>query len=271
MSPAVAGPDSAEQGLRGELGFVHSEQACSAVDGPGLRTVFWLSGCVLRCQYCHNPDTWKLHSGRPMRPEQLVRKALRYRAFARRSGGGLTLTGGEPLVQHAFVSRVFALARASGVHTVLDTNGYFGSRLSDAQLDDIDLVLLDIKSIDRKTHLRLTGAEHDSVLAFARRLAARRRPVWVRFVLVPGVTDDPVHLAELGRFCAELGNVERFDVLPFHQLGREKWRKLGLDYPLAHAEAPSPRAVAAARAVVHAQGLQCGPQAQARVCIERPV
>jgi pyruvate formate lyase activating enzyme len=256
-TPTSFGAPLASLVRSGELGFVHSEQTGSALDGPGLRTVFWLSGCVLRCQYCHNPDTWKLKAGRAVRPLELVSEALKYRAFMRRSGGGLTLSGGEPLVQHAFVARVCAEAHAQGLHTALDTNGYFGHLLSNRDLSNVDLVLLDLKSMDRARHRRLTRVEPEPIFAFAERLAALGRPVWVRFVLVPGVTDEPQELATLARYCRDLGNVERLDVLPFHQLGKERWGRLGIEYPLAATVPPDAAAVAAARAVFRAHGVRC--------------
>ena len=242
---------------RGELGFVHSEQTGSALDGPGLRTVFFLSGCVMRCQYCHNPDTWKRHGGRRVHASELVAEALKYEAFTRHAGGGLTLSGGEPLVQHAFAVKVFEGVHARGIHTALDTNGYFGAKLSQEELGLIDLVMLDLKAWDPHLHLRLTGVARDPVLAFAERLAAQGRPMWVRVVLVPGVTDSPDNLQQIARFCAGLGNVQRVDVLPFHQLGRSKWERLGLDYALAETSPPTAEAVIAARAQFREVGLSC--------------
>jgi pyruvate formate lyase activating enzyme len=241
---------------RGELGFVHSRQIGSALDGPGLRTVFFLSGCALRCQYCHNPDTWKLRRGVPRTPRELLDESLRYARFTGRSGGGLTLSGGEPLVQAPFCSRVLAGAKAHGLHTALDTNGYLGARLSDAQLQDVDLVLLDLKSWDETTHRLVTGVSPAPVLAFARRLASLRRPIWVRFVLVPGLTDEPSNVASLAQFCGSLGNVQRVDVLPFHQMGRYKWRELGLPYALESTAPARDEDLERARAVFRAAGLR---------------
>jgi pyruvate formate lyase activating enzyme len=171
-------------------------------------------------------------------------------------GGGFTLSGGEPLMQDRFAVRLFAAARAMEIHTALDTNGALGNRLSDAELETIDLVLLDIKAWDPERHRALTGAEVGPVLDFARRLAARRRPVWLRFVLVPGSTDDRGDIAEIARFAAGLGNVERADVLPFHQLGRYKWKELNLDYKLAGVAPPSAEEMESARASFRAAGLE---------------
>jgi pyruvate formate lyase activating enzyme len=255
--PLVQDPLTLGQGLDADWGFVHSELTGSALDGPGLRTVLWLSGCGYRCLYCHNPDTWKLHAGRRVHASELVRECCKYRGFMTTTGGGVTLSGGEPLVQHAFAMNVLRQLHALGIHTALDTNGFLGERLSDTDLQDVDLVILDLKSSLQSVHLRITGQQRDHSFAFARRLAALRRPAWIRFVLVPGHTDDPDNIAGLATFCRTLDNVERVEVLPFHQLGRYKWRELGLDYELEHVEPPTRAALSAARRVFRDQGLVC--------------
>lgn len=247
--PSIAEGHALELAREGRWGFVHSEETGSAVDGPGIRLVFWTTGCEFRCAYCHNPDTWKLKNGRLVRVEDLLEEIEKYRDFLRLAGGGVTVSGGEPLLQDRFVLNVLCGARALGVHTALDTNGFLGSRLSDEELAGIDLVLLDVKSWDAETHLRVTGQPVEPVLEFARRLARLGRPAWLRFVLVPGLTDAPANVAGLARFAAELPNVERTEVLPFHQLGRFKWRQLGLRYALEDVSAPSASQVAAVEAV----------------------
>jgi pyruvate formate lyase activating enzyme len=250
-------PSSLGQGLDPDWGFVHSEQTCSALDGPGLRTVVWLTGCGFRCLYCHNPDTWKLHSGRRLHADELVAEISQYARFMATSKGGVTLSGGEPLVQHGFCMNVLRRLHALGIHTALDTNGFLGERLSDDDLQAIDLVLLDLKSWDDKTHLHVTGQHPGPVLRFARRLSELGRPAWVRFVLVPGLTDAPDNVAGLARFCAELSNVERVEVLPFHQLGRFKWHELGQPYALESAEPPGAALVAEVREAFRQRGLYC--------------
>jgi pyruvate formate lyase activating enzyme len=170
--------------------------------------------------------------------------------------GGFTLSGGEALMQHRFAVKLLAAAKEMGIHTALDTNGYYGDRLTDAELLVADLVLLDLKLWDPERHRRLTGMDVGPTLAFARRLAERRRPVWVRFVLVPGWTDDPAEIAAIAGFAAELGNVERVDVLPFHQMGRFKWKELGLNYELGDVQPPSPEAVERACGVFRKAGLE---------------
>jgi pyruvate formate lyase activating enzyme len=223
----------------GDIGFLHSFTTGSTVDGPGVRVVAWTSGCQFRCTYCHNPDTWHLSNGMPVPIARAIDELRKYRRGLQVMAGGFTLSGGEPLMQDRFAVRLFAAAKEMGIHTALDTNGFLGERLSDDELEQIDLVLLDIKSWDPQRHRQLTGKDIGPVLDFARRLAARRRPVWQRFVLVPGSTDDPDDIEQLAKFSAGLGNVQRVDVLPFHQMGRYKWEKLGLDYTLNDVEPPT--------------------------------
>jgi pyruvate formate lyase activating enzyme len=182
-------------------------------------------------------------------------EVAKYRRFMNVTHGGLTLSGGEPLVQAPFVARVLRACKQLGIHTALDTNGHLGERLSDADLAAVDLVLLDIKSWEPETHRRVTGMDVEPVLRFARRLSALGKPVWVRFVLVPGLTDDPANVDGLADFLATLRNIERVDVLPFHQMGRHKWEKLGRPYALQETPPPSPELVAQVVARFRARGL----------------
>jgi pyruvate formate lyase activating enzyme len=239
----------------GELGFVHSFTTGSAVDGPGVRIVAWLAGCQFKCAYCHNPDTWKMSNGIPVPLSRAVEQVKKYRHDLQIMKGGLTISGGEPLMQHRFVLKVFAAVKEMGVHTALDSNGYFGDRLTDADLASIDLVLLDLKAMSPDLHRRYTGMDNQLVHDFALRLAAARKPVWVRFVLVPGWTDDMAEVGRIANFAAELGNVERVDVLPFHQMGRFKWEKLGMEYKLKDTQPPSRDVTDAAIAVFRGAGL----------------
>jgi pyruvate formate lyase activating enzyme len=240
----------------GDFGFVHSFTTGSAVDGPGVRIVAWLTGCQFRCVYCHNPDTWKMTNGMPVTVSRAVQVISQYRHSLQTMKGGLTISGGEPLLQHRFVLKVFAAAKAAGVHTALDSNGYLGDRLSDADLESIDLVLLDLKAMTPELHRRLTGMDNAPVHAFARRLAAAHRPIWVRFVLVPGWTDDMAEVDRIASFAAGLGNVERVDVLPFHQMGRFKWEKLKMEYQLGDTHPPSRETTDQAVARFRAAGLK---------------
>jgi pyruvate formate lyase activating enzyme len=240
----------------GDMGFLHSFTTGSTVDGPGVRVVAWTSGCQFRCLYCHNPDTWTMTNGIPVTLQQATEELHKYRHGLKTMSGGFTLSGGEPLMQDRFAAKLLAAAQAMGVHTALDTNGSLGHRLTDAELETINLVLLDIKSWDNERHRQVTGMEVGPVLNFARRLAARKRPVWLRFVLVPGLTDDPETVGQIARFAGGLGNVERVDVLPFHQMGRFKWSKLKLDYKLNEVQPATEEAVATACSRFRAEGLK---------------
>ena len=239
----------------GDVGFLHSFTTGSAVDGPGVRVVAWTAGCNWRCRYCHNPDTWTVSNGTAVPLDRAVDELRKYRRGLQVMSGGLTISGGEPLMQDRFVVRLSAAAKAMGVHTAIETNGYLGDRLTDADLDQIDLVLLGMKSWG-DAHQDLTGKDMGPTLDFARRLAARKKPIWVRFVLVPGLTDDKQLVGSIAKFSAGLGNVQRVEVLPFHQMGRFKWEKLGLDYTLNDVKAPSSELAEATCEVFRAEGLQ---------------
>ena len=221
------------------VGHIHSIDVGSTVDGPGIRFVLFTTGCPLRCVYCHNPDTWHKANGRPVSINRNMKEIGKYEKGLRISKGGITLSGGEPLMQHDFSAEIFRRCKALGIHTCLDTSGYMSERLSDEELMNIDLVLLDIKSGDPDTHKRVTGRELDPVAAFARRLSDLKRPVWVRFVLVPGLTDDFENVEKVADICASIPSLERVEVLRFHQLGAEKWQKLHMDYPLKDTLPPS--------------------------------
>jgi len=240
----------------GEVGFLHSFTTGSAVDGPGIRVVAWTAGCHWRCVFCHNPDTWKMTNGLPVTLARAREELAKYRTGLKTMSGGFTLSGGEALLQDRFAAKLFAAAKAMGIHTALDTNGHLGARLTDADLSAVDLVLLDLKAWDPELHRRLTGMDNGPTQEFARRLAAIRKPVWVRFVLVPGWTDGPGDIGKIAEFAAGLGNVERVDVLPFHQMGRFKWKELGLKYELEDVQPPSAEAVERAAAIFRAAGLK---------------
>jgi pyruvate formate lyase activating enzyme len=227
----------------GDMGFLHSFTTGSAVDGPGIRVVCWTSGCNFQCLYCHNPDTWKLRNGLAVTLEKATSEIEKYRAGLKLMAGGLTISGGEPLMQDRFVINLFAEAKRMGIHTALDTNGSLGGRLTNNDLDKIDLVLLDIKAWKAENHMRLTAHQPAQVIDFARRLSHLKKPVWIRFVLVPGYTDDTDEVKNIAKFAAELGNVERVDVLPFHQMGRFKWKELEMDYALDNTKTPDRKEV----------------------------
>jgi pyruvate formate lyase activating enzyme len=238
----------------GAFGFVHSLETGSTVDGPGVRATLFLAGCFLRCQYCHNPDTWHLKRGTRTSIETAMTRVADFAPALRRIGGGLTISGGEPLVQVGFSRRVFTAAKDLGLHTALDTSGFLGARADEAYLEQVDLVLLDIKSGDPATYHRVTSAELAPTLRFAERLAAIGKPVWVRYVLVPGLTDDPANIRAVARFVAPMRNVEWVEVLPFHQMGAFKWKALGLNYRLADTPAAPPELAARAVAQFRQEG-----------------
>lgn len=236
-------------------GRLHSWDLSTGVDGPGTRFVAFLAGCPLRCRYCHNPDTWRLRDGIPTTAVEVVDNAARYRRFITVAGGGFTVSGGEPLLQPRFTAALLRGAKELGLHTALDTSGFLGARATDELLADTDLVLLDIKSWDRTTYRHVTGGEIGPTLAFARRLADLGVPMHLRFVLVPGLTDDPDNVAGVAAFTASLRTVERVDVLPFHRLGSEKYTRLGLAYPLAATPPPDAALLARVQGQFTAVGL----------------
>ncbi|MFE7761044.1 pyruvate formate-lyase-activating protein [Streptomyces sp. NPDC057438] len=221
-------------------GRVHSWDLSTGVDGPGTRFVLFVSGCPLRCLYCANPDTWHMRDGKQTTVDEVMAEIEKYRPFITTAGGGVTLTGGEALLQPAFTAGIFRRCKELGLHTALDTSGFLGARATDELLADTDLVLLDIKSFDVRTYRKLTGKDLSPTLNFATRLDRLGVPVWIRYVLVPGWTDDPVAVDGLGAFLRGLGNVDRVDVLPFHKLGAHKYDGLGLPFPLRDTPTPDP-------------------------------
>lgn len=222
-------------------GFIHSVESFGTVDGPGIRLVVFLQGCPMRCKYCHNPDTWKIQSGKSMTAEEILTLYRKNQAFYQ--SGGITVTGGEPLLQTDFLIELFTLAKQQRIHTCIDTSGVT-YRPGDEKLEKLltltDLVLLDLKHMDPDIHKELTGHTNDGILAFARHLDQLGIPVWVRHVVIPGITDEPDSLKALGHFLATLHNVKALDVLPYHTMGVDKYRELGIQYPLAGV-APLPK------------------------------
>jgi pyruvate formate lyase activating enzyme len=224
----------------GAFGYAHSYETSSRYDGPGLRAVLFLSGCLLRCTYCHNPDTWHLKDGTYVSAEQVIKRLGDFAPALRAMDGGLTISGGEVMVQLAFSRRILAAAKKMGLHTAIETSGFLGDRVDEKYLSVLDLVLLDIKSGDPDTYKRATGRDLAPTLRFAERLAAIGKPVWVRFTLVPGLTDDPDNVEKIAKFVAPMKNVEWVEVQPFHQLGAFKWKAMGKDYKEANTPSASP-------------------------------
>jgi len=236
-------------------GRLHSWDVSTGVDGPGTRFVAFLAGCPLRCLYCQNPDTWRQRDGTPTTAEAVLADVGRFRRFIQVAGGGFTVSGGEPLLQPAFTTELLAGAKELGLHTALDTSGFLGDRAGDDLLDHTDLVLLDVKAWDRATYRRVTGRALEPTLRFGQRLAERGIPIWLRFVLVPGLTDEAANVDGVARFAAGLGNVQRVDVLPFHRLGAAKYTALGIPFPLADVEPPTGELLRRVRTQFAATGL----------------
>ena len=215
-------------------GYIHSLESFGTVDGPGVRYVVFFQGCPLRCLYCHNPDTWAIHGGTEMDAGDVLEKMTRNLPFY--ETGGITATGGEPLLQLDFLTELFTLAKEKGIHTALDTSGILFNRdkieAFDRLMDVCDLVLLDIKHMDKNEHIRLTGASNESVFAFMDYLKEKKKPVWVRHVIVPNITYQDKQLKALGTYLKGFENVERIDVLPYHTMGAVKYQALGVEYPL---------------------------------------
>ncbi|THA85529.1 pyruvate formate-lyase-activating protein [Streptomyces sp. A0592] len=255
-NPSRAATPAAAVTRRPSEGSVHSWDLSTGVDGPGTRFTTFLAGCPLTCLYCHNPDTWRMRGGRRTSADDVIAEAAKYRGFIAASGGGATVSGGEPLLQPVFAGELLhRMKHELGLHTALDTSGFLGARATDALLRDVDLVLLDIKSWDPETYRKVTGRPLAPTLDFARRLADLGTEVNLRFVLVPGLTDAPENVDGVAAFAGSLGNVTRVDVLPFHKLGEGKWQALGMDFTLHDTPAPTAGQTAAARAVFEARGL----------------
>ena len=223
----------------GAFGYCHSYETSSRYDGPGLRAVLFVSGCLLRCSYCHNPDTWHLKDGSYMSIQQVLGRLGEFAPSLVSLGGGLTISGGEPMVQLAFTRRIFQGAKAMGLHTAIETSGFLGARADESYLKAIDLVLLDVKSSNPDTYRRVTGRDLTPTLRFAERLASLSKPVWVRFTLVPGETDDPANVEGIAKFVAPMKNVEWVEVQPFHKMGEFKWKAMNMEYKLANTEPPT--------------------------------
>ncbi|MXM69150.1 pyruvate formate lyase-activating protein [Streptomyces sp. HUCO-GS316] len=238
-----------------DTGRIHSWDLSTGVDGPGTRFVLFVSGCPLRCLYCANPDTWHMRDGREATVDEVMAEIERYRGFITAAGGGVTVTGGEPLLQSDFTGAVLRRCKEAGLHTALDTSGFLGARATDELLADTDLVLLDIKSFDVATYRKLTGGDLAPTLNFATRLDRLGVRMWIRYVLVPGWTDDPEAIDGLAKFLAGLGSVDRVDVLPFHRLGAPKYEALGIPFPLRDTRSPAPELVRRVLEQFRAQGL----------------
>lgn len=237
-------------------GFIHSTESFGSVDGPGVRFVIFVAGCPMRCQFCHNPDTWNMQVGEQKSADELLAQALRYRSYWK-DGGGITVSGGEPLLQMDFMIELFQKAKEKGINTTIDTSGapftreepFFGK--FNELMKYTDLLLVDIKHIDDEQHKLLTGHTNRNILDMARYLSEIGKPVWIRHVLVPEKSDKDEYLKELYKFIKTLDNVEKVEVLPYHTFGEYKWKELGYDYPLAGIEPPTKERIKNANEILH--------------------
>jgi len=240
ISPDAPDENVFKDDAKGAFGYCHSYETSSRYDGPGLRLVLFVSGCLLRCTYCHNPDTWHLKDGTYVSAQQVLDRLASFASPLLALGGGLTISGGEPMVQLAFTKRIFAGAKEMGLHTAIETSGFLGDRADDSYLSVVDLILLDIKSSNPDTYRKVTGRDLAPTLRFAERLASMGKPAWVRFTLVPGQTDDPANVEGIAKFVAPMKNVEWVEIQPFHQMGNFKWKAMNLEYKCADTPNPTP-------------------------------
>lgn len=236
-------------------GYIHSTESFGTVDGPGIRFVVFFCGCPMRCKYCHNPDTWEMQDGTKMSVDELIAQYMRNRPFYK--NGGITATGGEPLMQIDFLTELFKAAKSHGIHTCLDTSGStyrkenteYEKKL-DVLMQYTDLVMLDIKHIDPAAHKELCGMDNEGILDFARYLERKNIPTWIRHVVVPSITDKAEPLTRLGAFIGTLKNVKALDVLPYHTMGIAKYNALGIDYPLKGIDPATPAEAATAKKII---------------------
>jgi len=225
------------------IGKIHSIESCGTTDGPGIRFVIFTQGCPLRCLYCHNPDCRNITDGKQVSVDELIAEIQKYTSYIRFSGGGVTVSGGEPLMQPQFVKEICKRCQQIGLHTALDTSGFVDLDTAKDVLKFVDLVLLDIKSFDPEIYRKVTGVSLEPTLKLACYLSEIRKPTWIRFVLVPNLTDAHHNVTELAHFVSSLSNVEKVEVLPFHKMGEYKWEQLGYEYQLKDTLPPSPELV----------------------------
>lgn len=237
-------------------GRVHSIETFGTVDGPGIRFIVFMQGCPLRCKYCHNRDTWDAKGGKEYTTDELISEVLKYSSYMKFSGGGLTVSGGEATLQPEFVAELFAKAKKNDIHTCLDTSGFVDIDKIDPILDNTDLVLLDLKHMIDDKAKDLTGVTIQKTLKLAKHLDERNIPVWIRHVLVPGITDDRENLEALGKFVSTLNNVDRLELLPYHTIGVHKWESMGIEYELKGVPDATPEDIKKASQVLKEFGLE---------------
>ena len=235
-----------------QTGRIHSTESCGTVDGPGIRYIVFLQGCLLRCLYCHNRDSWDMHGGKETTVDALMQELIPYRSFMNASGGGVTASGGEAMLQPEFVRDFFRACHQEGIHTCLDTNGYIRhyTEVIDEVMAVTDLVMLDLKQINDDIHHTLVGVPNIRMLDFARYLQKIGKRTWVRYVVVPGYTDDEKSARQLGEFIKDMENVERVEMLAYHELGKHKWEELGKTYELDGVKPPSKETMESLKAIL---------------------
>lgn len=237
--PDAEAVDIPAEDQQASAGYIHSYETMGTADGPGMRFVLFLTGCPLRCQYCHNPDTWHVKNGNRATVNDVMAEIEKYADFLIGANGGITISGGEPLFQPKFLATILQRCKKIGLHTALDTSGFLGRRMTETMLADTDLVLLDIKSSEPEVYKAVTGVSIEPTLEFARRLDSDGTPVWVRYVVVPGLTDGIENVDGVAELLSTLNNVERVEVLPFHKMGEHKWEAMNLKYQLKDTASPS--------------------------------
>ena len=237
-------------------GRIHSIETFGTVDGPGIRYILFMQGCPLRCKYCHNRDTWDTKGGKEYTTDEIITQALKYSSYMKFSGGGITASGGESTLQPEFLTELFTKAKKNNIHTCLDTSGFVDINTVNPILDNTDLVLLDLKHMVEEKSKDLTGVGIEKSLKLAKHLDERNIPVWIRHVLVPGVTDDIENLEKLGEFVSTLKNVDRFEILPYHTMGVHKWENMGFDYQLKNIEDATSEDVAKAAEIIEKFGVK---------------
>jgi len=236
-------------------GYIHSFESFGTKDGPGIRFVLFLQGCPLRCLYCHNVDTWEIKDKKMiMTAQEVMKEILKVKGFIK--SGGVTVSGGEPLMQPEFLMELFKLCRENKIHTALDTSGYIFNEKAKKVLELVDMVLLDIKHINPEKYKILTSVELDNTLKFAKYLNEINKPTWLRYVLVPGYSDDEKDLHDWAKFASQLTNVERVDILPFHQMGKSKWEKMKKVYKLQDTPTPTKELIDKAEDIFRSYGLK---------------
>lgn len=233
-------------------GYVHSIETCGTLDGPGIRYVAFLQGCPLRCKFCHNPDSWQVHAGKRWTVEELMADILRYKSFIRT--GGVTLSGGEPLLQAEFAAEIFKQCKKQGIHTAVDTSGAIPLAVCKDAIDAVDLVLLDIKHMASEKCIALTGQGNENALAMLEYCENQGKPVWIRHVVVPGYTEDETVLSEMAEYLAQFKAIQRIEILPFHKMAEYKWKQLGLAYELGDTPEPEKESVARIRDIFREKG-----------------